>query len=346
MAAPDLTLSRPGVAKGSTGDWAKDNALFLKVFSGEILSAFKRVNVFGDTVQTRTIQNGKSAQFPVTGRFTAGFHTPGKMIVGQGQLEQNEVVVKIDDLLIADATLYDLDDAKNHYDIRSIYSNELGEALSREYDKRIARVLTLGARTSTADLQANSPTGLTPDQAARTGSRIDLNKATPTADDYVAAVFAAARALDEKDVSSEGRVLACTPEAFYTLIQSSRAVNFDFNQQGANGSYKEGQIAKLAGFTIMASNNIAQGNVTAKAGEQGYTFNGTDTQLSSVDMSQTAMIAYQRGAAGVVKLRDLSTQMTGNDYNTMYQATLMVAKYACGFAPLRPECCVEIYNSQ
>ena len=120
----------------------------------------------------------------------------------------------------------------------------------------------------------------------------------------------------------------------------------DFNQQGTNGSYKEGQIAKLAGFTIIASNNIAQGNVTATAGEQGYTFNGTDTTLSSVDMRQTKMLAYQRGAAGVVKLRDLSTQITGNDYNTMYQATLMVAKYACGFAPLRPECCVEIYNSQ
>ena len=42
------------------------------------------------------------------------------MIVGYGQMEQNEVVVKIDDLLIADATLYDLDDAKNHHDIRSI----------------------------------------------------------------------------------------------------------------------------------------------------------------------------------------------------------------------------------
>ena len=59
------------------------------------------------------------------------------------------------------------------------------------------------------------------------------------------------------------RYLICTPEMFYTLIQSSRAVNFDFNQQGVNGSYKEGQIAKLAGFNIISSNNIEQGNVTA-----------------------------------------------------------------------------------
>ena len=150
MAAPDATLSRAGAINNDTGTWAKDNALFLKVFSGEVLQSFKRNCIFSGMVQERTIQNGKSAQFPVTGRFTAKYHTPGQMIVGQGNMAQNEVIIKIDDLLIADAALYDLDEAKNHYDIRAIYSKELGEALAREFDKRIARVLTLAARTSTS----------------------------------------------------------------------------------------------------------------------------------------------------------------------------------------------------
>lgn len=345
MAAPDVTLSRPGVINNDGGTWAKDNALFLKVFSGEVITAFDRACIFKGMAQERTIQNGKSAQFPVTGRFTGRFHTPGKMIEGQGNMAQNEVVIKIDDLLIADAALYDLDEAKNHYDIRSIYSRELGNALAREYDKRIARVMTLGARVSTGDLTANLPSGLTPDDPYRSGTRVDINKATPTPDDYVAAVFAAARALDEKDVPSDGRVLMCSPEVYYTLIQSSRAVNFDFNQQGANGSYSKGQIAQLAGFSIYSSNHIKQGNVTAKTGEQGFTFGGSDTVLSSVDMSKTKMLAFQKGAVGVLKLRDLSMQMTGNDYNVMYQSTLMVAKYACGFGYLRPEAIVEIHNS-
>lgn len=345
MAAPDVTLSRPGVINNASGTWAQDNALFLKVFSGEVLSAFQRNCIFKGMVQERTIQNGKSAQFPVTGRFLARFHTPGKQIEGQGNMAQNEVVIKIDDLLIADAALYDLDEAKNHFDIRSIYSRELGQALARAYDKRLARVLTLGARQSTSDLTANLPTGLTPDQAARTGTRININDATPTADDYVAAVFAAAKALDEKDVSSDGRVLVCSPEVYYTLIQSSRAVNFDFNQQGANGSYSKGQISQLAGFSIYSSNHITQGNVTAPTGEQGFTWNGSDTVLSSVNMTDTKMIAFQKGAAGVVNLRGISMAMTGNDYNVMYQSTLMVAKYACGFGYLRPEAIVEIYNT-
>ena len=79
MAAPSLSLSTPGAINGDTGTWDKDNALFLKVFSGEVLTSFKRTNIFEGLVQTRTIQNGRSAQFPVTGRFTAKYHTPGEM---------------------------------------------------------------------------------------------------------------------------------------------------------------------------------------------------------------------------------------------------------------------------
>lgn len=344
MAAPSLTLSNPGAINNDTGTWAKDNALFLKVFSGEVLTAFRRANIFEQFCQTRNIQNGRSAQFPVTGRFSAKYHTPGEMIVGQGNMAQNEVVIRIDDILMADASLYDLDQAKAHFDIRNIYSTELGTAMARTHDKRIARTITLGARTSTTDLTANLPAGQT-DDPFRTGSRININKATPTADDLVASVFSAAEALDKKDVSADGRVLICNPESFYTLIQSSRAVNVDWNPQGSNGSYKEGQIVKLAGFNIYSSNHIDQGNVTALSGEQGYTSNGS-VKTSTVDMSDTKMLAFQRGACGVVKLRDISTSATGNDYNVMYNATLMTSKMSVGVGMLRPECCVEIYNDQ
>ena len=50
MAAPSLTLSNPGVINNDTGSWDKDNALFLKVFSGEVLTAFKRACIFQDPV--------------------------------------------------------------------------------------------------------------------------------------------------------------------------------------------------------------------------------------------------------------------------------------------------------
>lgn len=339
-----ITLSRAGAINNTVGTWAQDNALFLKVSSGETITAFQRACVFRDKTMVKTIQSGKSAQFPVFGRATAAYHTPGNLIDGQGNMAQNEVTIKIDDYLIAAATIYSLDEAKAHYDARQIYTTELGQALARAYDKRTTRMLVLAARVSASDLTANLPAGLTPDQQSRVGTRVDLNNASPTPDDYVAAVFAAAEAMDKKDVPRDGRYLAVTPEAFYTLIQSTRAVNQDFNGS-SNGSYASGEIARLAGFTIFPSNHIEQGNVTAAAGEQGFTYAGADVVLSSVDMTDTRMIAFRSDAVGVVKLRDLSMKMTGNDYETMYESTLMTAKYACGWGYLRPESVVEIYNS-
>ena len=344
MAMDPISLSRGGAINGDTGSWAKDNALFLRVFSGEVLTSFKRMCIFSDMVQKRSISSGRSAQFPVTGRFTADFQTPGAFVGGQGDLAQNEVVIKIDEYLTAAADIFDLDEAKAAYDIRSIYSTELGEALARAYDKRLARLLAIGARTSTGDLTADLPAGLSPDDPYRTGSVIDINKASPTADDLVASVFAAAQALDEKDISKENRCLVCTPESYYTLIQSSRAVNFDFNQQGANGSYKEGQISKMAGFSIYSSNNIAQGSVTAGSGEAGYVFNGSDVK-STVDMTATKMLAFQRNGVGVVTLKDIQVSSTGGDYSVMYNSNKIKAQYAAGFGVLRPECCCEIQNT-
>ena len=50
------------------------DALFLKKFSGEILQTFEESNVFKPLHTIRTIENGKSAQFPVTGIASANYH--------------------------------------------------------------------------------------------------------------------------------------------------------------------------------------------------------------------------------------------------------------------------------
>ena len=69
----NATVSFLGKADNS-GD---DNALFLKVFSGEVLAAFARQNKMLGMTSVRTISQGKSAQFPAVGKTTAAYHTPG-----------------------------------------------------------------------------------------------------------------------------------------------------------------------------------------------------------------------------------------------------------------------------
>ena len=45
----------------SRTDGVSNKDIALKVFSGEVLTAFETNNIFLDLIQTRTIQNGKSA---------------------------------------------------------------------------------------------------------------------------------------------------------------------------------------------------------------------------------------------------------------------------------------------
>ena len=59
-----------------------EDALFLKVFSGEVITSFDRASKTQGADSVRSIANGKSASFAVMGRTTAAYHTPGAEILG------------------------------------------------------------------------------------------------------------------------------------------------------------------------------------------------------------------------------------------------------------------------
>ena len=78
----------------------------------------------------RTIANGKSASFPVTGTTTAGYHTAGNEITGDA-IKHNEKIIHVDDMLLSSSFVAEIDELKNHYDIRQIYAREMGQALAK-----------------------------------------------------------------------------------------------------------------------------------------------------------------------------------------------------------------------
>jgi hypothetical protein len=128
---------------------ARLDANFLKVYGGEVLVAFEEACVTRDKFMVRNIKNGKSAQFPVTWKVVASYHTPGNEIVGQTS-NANEKVIVIDDLLIAPVFIADIDEAKSHFEVRSIYTKECGYALANQMDKNSssARCSRLALRRS------------------------------------------------------------------------------------------------------------------------------------------------------------------------------------------------------
>lgn len=305
----NATVSRVGQADGA-GD---SDALFLKVFSGEVLTAFRERTAWLKRHQVRSISSGKSAQFPASHRATASYHTPGAEIVGQ-TINHNERIIVIDDLLISDVFIANIDDAKNHYDVRSEYSYQLGAALARAFDTNVAQVNILAARASATVSGGNGGSVIT-----QANMDTDMNV-------LVAAAFDAAQALDEKDVPEEDRFLFVRPDIYYQLVQHTDVIHADFTK-GSNGGLDTGDIAMLAGAQIVKTNNLPSTNVaTGPTAYQG-------------DFSNTMGLFTHRSAAGTVKLLDLATEMA---YDIRRQGTLIVSKYAIGHGILRPESAVEL----
>lgn len=308
-----MTLARPGQANNA-GD---SDALYLRKFGGEVLTAFRRKTAFITRHLIRTIENGASASFPATWRAQARYHTPGTQITGQS-MAHNERVIVIDDLLIADTFVYRLDDAKAHYDVRSIYSNACGEALAISFDKNVARVGLLTARSSATVTGANG------------GTIVENVNAKTDATALIDAIGQAAQALDEKDVPVDDRCIFVRPAQYYLLLKSGHEALSQDLGNGGNGSVSEGKIFRLFGMEIVATNNLP------------ITDESADTSVKPAyqgNFSTTAALVAQKSAMGTVKLLDLAVEM---DYLIDYQGWLHVAKYAIGHGVLRPECSVEI----
>jgi hypothetical protein len=295
-------------AVNSSGD---RNALFLKVFGGEVMAAFEESNVFLDKTMTRTISSGKSAQFPATWKVVAGYHTPGTEILGQNT-NVNERVIVIDDLLVSSVFLSNIDEAKAHYDVRGVYSQEVGRALARTLDRNLAQLVCLSARASAT-------------VAGGFGGSVLVN-ASYASDGAVLAsgVFAAAQALDEKDVPGDDRYAVIRPAQYYLLAQTTNVLNKDW---GGSGAYADGTVMKIANVAIVKSNNMPQ-YVVADGMAQ---YRG--------DFTNSRGAVFHKSTVGTVKLMDVATE---SEYQISRQGTLVVAKYALGSDILRPEASVEL----
>lgn len=320
----DATVSRLGQINGAGGD----KELFLKVFSGEVLTSFQKKNVMMGKHQVRTISQGKSASFPIMGRADAYYHAPGQEITG-GKVKHAERIITIDDLLIAPTFIANIDEAMNHYDVRSTYSGEMGGKLANTMDKHILQVGVQAARAAAA---INDPDQYGGTVIYNGSGGVASQDFAGNGDDLAEAMFQAAQILDEKDVPEEDRFMFVRPEQFYAMARSTKILNRDW---GGEGSYAGGNIIRVAGITIVKTNNLPKTNVAIGTLEA-----GTDDKYAG-DFSNTVGLILHPSAIGTVKLLDLGME---SEYQLSKQGTLMVAKYAVGHGILRPEAAVEIRN--
>lgn len=308
---------------GKVNNAGTADALFLKQFSGEVLTSFEQATVTADKHMIRTIANGKSAQFPVMGRSSASYHTPGNEITGTA-LNHAEKVITINDLLISNHFIANIDEAKNHYDVRSVYSSEMGRALAFQMDKHVLQTMAQAAAAS-----ANVG-----DTSYASGTIITDADSNTNADSLIGSIFDAAEALDDAYVPAEGRFCFLKPEQYYLLANASKAVNVDFS---GRGSIASGTIPQVAGINLIKTPHLPTSNVTGTGVDAGGAGGA-----QAVDASNTTALIAHTSAVGTVKLMDLAVE---SEYDIRRQGTLMVAKYAMGHGVLRPEAAVQIQTA-
>ena len=356
------SLTRQGQSN-STGDV---RALYLKLFSGEMFKGFQHNTIARDLLMKRTLKNGKSLQFIYTGRTTSEFHTPGKPILGNsdGAPPVAEKTITVDDLLISSAFLYELDEVLAHYDLRSEISRKIGYALAEKYDRLAFRAVTRGARKASPITKTNF--------VEPGGTQIRVGATTNDSDAYVPnnlinAFYDAAAALDEKGVSTDGRVAVLNPRQFYELIQQvgdNGLVNRD--SQGSSRQSATG-ITEIAGIKIYKSMNIpflgkygtAYGGttgVTAPTNVGSFVGPTLDNDVADSDTginndygtaaevgSKSCGLIFQREAAGIVEAIGPQVQVTKGDVSVIYQGDVILGRLACGADYVNPAAAVELY---
>ena len=304
-------------------------ATYLKLFSGEMIKAYESACIAKDTVQNRTLRNGKSLQFIYTGRMTAGYHTPGTPILGSGDPPVAEKTILMDDLLVSSAFLYDLDETLAHYSLRSEISAKIGHALAEAYDKKIFRVIAKAARTAHPITAAPGP--------EPGGSVINLGSGNEfNAQALVDGFFEAASILDEKNVPRQGRTAVLSPRQYYALVSQvdTNILNRDFGNNSGSLTSGEG-LYEIAGISIRRSNNLPfMAGTVARVDGENNDYSG--------DFSSSCGLIYGRDAAGVVQGIGPSVQTTGGDVKTMYQGDIIVGRMAMGADWVNPAAAIEL----
>jgi hypothetical protein len=328
---PVTALPRPGLVNNTGTDYTN---LFLKKFAGEVLTTFETEAVFKPLHIVRTIESGKSAQFPITGTASTSYHTPGQNILSDGSylsaVAHNERTINIDNLLLSSTFIAKIDEAMNHYDVRSIYTEEIGRALAKKFDQNIAQLTHLASAAS-----AVAPGKVGAGSVAVAGTTGTTTGVATDGANIAKAIYSAVTLLDQNDVPDDGqRFCVLTPANYAVLVQYTG----NPDKPNAIGSYSKNSILEVAGVKVLKSNNLPKGTISSDA-LANNTYGGTFTTGAGV---QHLGLVFHKNAVGTLKLLDLAVE---SEYRIDLQGTLIVSKYAMGHGILRPECSVRLVPS-
>ena len=266
-------INYTGHRSGQTNATGDTRSLFLKLYAGEVMTAFQTKNIMMEYCRTRTISKGKSAQFIMTGKYRdAAYHTPGQEIAPVANARNSERIVTVDDLLINAQFIPNIDEAMQHYDVRSVYTQEAGYGLSKVADQNIIRTAVKAALATNKeraskliddykdfddeDFTANV------DYAANFANSKKLKH-------FVEGIIEAKRILEMAGAPLEDLVCITGTDQYYKLFMAatngeSLADLVVFNRDiGGTGSYTSVNLPSIAGIPVVKTPHMGSYSASA-----------------------------------------------------------------------------------
>ena len=310
MSATNYVGHRAGMLNAGTVTASSRN-LFLKLYAGEVMTAFQTKNIMMDYCRVRSIKNGKSAQFIMTGKNrAAAYHTPGNEIIPAVAAKHSERVVTIDDLLVAHQFIPNIDEAMSHYDIRSVYTAEAAYGLAKEADQNILRMAVKGALTT----NKHRATLAIQDYAAWDDEDFSANVTyaasyanSKKAGYFMEGVIEAKRILEAAGAPMDDLVCIIASDLYYHLFKATTnaeatSVLHMFNRDiGGSGSVVGLDMPTIAGIPVVRTPHLGSDTGTAWSGSLWSTATTTgQAPLGAAESNRAAHYNLPATTNGVV----------------------------------------------
>lgn len=337
--------------------------LYLPVYGGEILARYSEYTGITRMVRKRSITTGDTATFPRTGGIGVERHAAGTQLLGL-DVENTELSIQLDERpLITHVALDDIDEMLSHFEVRSEYARQRGEALAEAQDQLTLRLLINASKATPSSLYGGSNSsfpggGIDGAGNAETGNFAAVG-ATPTTDQ----VGALLTAMDNIQIRwDEVRVPFNARNALFEVRNWHGIRQFGSPRSDADLGDGRSPLFMNTEGRFGPGANQTQFPTQAPDFQQAIAYNGfmiwrsnivrsvygedlsgdTEPAKYNGDFSATRGIAWQEEACAVLEKLAITQEV---ERRVSFQDWLMLSKMLTGGGTLRAECAVEIAES-
>lgn len=245
-------LTRPG--HQFQIDTGTVNPLHIEEYGGEVESQMIKTSIMRKYINVKPVRGTDTVTNDRIGTTSLQAVTPG-VRPEPGQVDFDNVSVKVDTIILARNNVHLLDDFQAHYDVRAELGKDHGKIIGRFFDEAIciqgvkAANIVLGDGTGGTTRLPEGWYGGTQIDLAAAGDEQDPDKLQRAIEDLC-------QQIEENDVDLEGAALFVNPEQFYTLLRNDKLLNSDYSL--GNGDYANGTVMRSCGIPVVKTNRLPQ----------------------------------------------------------------------------------------